>query len=71
MLLRLAFLGSAFLTQISFGLLHTSWRNGQVSHEVLREEGVALTGQLCQGDPGISEVGNVTDKPLPTLEASV
>lgn len=71
MLLRLAFLDSAFLKQISFGHLHTSWQNGQVSHKVLRDEGVALTGQLCQDDPGISEVGNVIDKPLPTLEASV
>lgn len=71
MLLILAFLGSAFPKQISFGHLHTSWQNGQVSHKVLREEGVAFIGQLCQSDPGISEVGNVIAKPLSTLKVSV
>lgn len=59
----LAFLKSAFFFLISFGyLLHISWQHEQVLKCWWRE-GAASTGRLCQGDPGIGEVSNVTAKP--------
>lgn len=67
-LLILAFLDSAFPKHI-FSHLHML-QNGQVSHKVLREEGVAFTGQLCWVTLVSVRWANVIAKPPSTLKAS-